>query len=324
MHPPVTYELRVVFNGAPAVVQKQKSRLIDWLLFNGVDAFVEGSLDCDINQNQDEPPRDHFSELGGELTPVSIYRYTRESLEDLKAKLGRDFKPSETGIETSLVEHSTEEWMEGWKSSFLPFATPEFRVRPPWVSATAGEGESEAARKKGLIDLVIEPGMAFGTGQHATTRLCLEALGRIAAKHGRPADRAKRTVLDVGTGTGILMIGASLLGYGVCAGTDIEDDAVLAAAENAKMNKTPVAVKLGSIPEAGKYDLVFANILAVTLLRLMDELVGVMAGGGYLVLSGLLVEEQKEIEERARGAGLRIVEATQQDGWSCVVAQLQA
>ena len=93
MHPTLTYELRVVFTGAPEAAVALKRRMIDWLLVNGVESFVEGTLDVDINQNQDEPPRDHYTEMGGDLTPMSIYRYSRESLDDLQAKMGLGLRP---------------------------------------------------------------------------------------------------------------------------------------------------------------------------------------------------------------------------------------
>jgi ribosomal protein L11 methyltransferase len=309
-HPTLTYELRVTFTGEPGTPPPDalKRRLIDWLLVNGVESFVEGSLDVDINQNQDEPPRDHYGEMGGDETPVSIYRYSRESLDDLQAKLARDFA---TGVEVSLHSMPTEAWMEGWKESFRPFATPVFYVRPPWEPAAAA-----TAGKKPLTDLVIEPGMAFGTGQHATTRLCLDLLGDVAKGKG---ERARERVLDVGTGTGILAIGAKKLGYGAVLGTDIEEDAILASVENARMNQTEVFLQRGSIPEGQTYELVLANILAVVLLRLMDELDAATAPGGHLILSGILVEEEDEVVARAARCGLRCLSRARQDGWSALL-----
>jgi ribosomal protein L11 methyltransferase len=172
-----------------------------------------------------------------------------------------------------------------------------------------------------LIDLVIEPGMAFGTGQHATTRLCLEQIGLDAAENrGR---LATRRVLDVGTGTGILAIGARKLGYAACDGTDIEDDAILAAVENARLNGVSLDFRLGSIPRlAGPeaaYDVVLANILAVVLIRIMDDLAAVTRPGGRLILSGLLVEEEDEVAARGAAAGLTRVRSGRHEGWSCLV-----
>lgn len=309
MHPQITYELRISFPEAPEAAVKTKQKLLDWLLMNGVESFVEGSLDVDINQNQEEPPRDYYTELGGDLTPVSIYRYGKESLDDLQIKLTHEFNRR---IEASLHTMPTETWMEGWKESFQPFATDAFYVRPPWITSQPPVG---------LRELVIEPGMAFGTGQHATTRLCLEQLGRVARQQAQTG-LANRKVLDVGTGTGILAIGAKQLGYGLTLGTDIEDDAILASRANAAMNQVDIDFRKGSLPhDFSPADLVFANILAVVLLKMMPDLARVTKLNGFLILSGLLVEEEAEIIDCAERCGL-ILDTTQHlQGWSCVVVQ---
>lgn len=308
MHPVTTYELRVTMSGDEKAALKTKERLTDWLLMNGIESFVEGSLVVDFNLNQDEPPRDFYEEMGGDLSPLSVYRYNRESLDDLFVKINNEFGAR---ISTEIHSMPTEEWMEGWKESFKPFSTDEFYVRPPW---------EPALEKSTLKDLVIEPGMAFGTGQHATTRLCLDQVGAAAkAITAGKGILAEKIVLDVGTGTAILAIGAKLLGFGHCAGTDIEDDAVSAAIENARLNKTEILVQKGSIPEGGPFDVVLANILAVVILRLMPDLVAKVKRGGRLILSGLLVEEEKEIIESAVANGMILISANQLTGWSCVV-----
>lgn len=303
MHPTTTYELRINFPKGRAAA---KQRLIDWLLLSGVESFVEGALDVDYNHEYGQPERDFYTEFGGDDAPLSIYRYSLESLEDLRVRLEQAFR----GQDMTVAMHTmaTETWMEGWKESFKPFATDTFYVRPPWDKDPAPADK---------ITITIEPGMAFGTGQHATTRLCLEQLGALYAK--QKAHVAGLRVLDVGTGTGILAIGARLLGYGLCAGTDIDDDAILAAAENCKMNQTDVFLQKNSIPEGPPYDLVFANILAVVLLRIMDRLAETVRPGGYLILSGILVEEEHELAAKAAEFGLKAVTQGRQDGWSCLV-----
>jgi ribosomal protein L11 methyltransferase len=306
MHPQHTYELRVTFTGEANAAVKCKQRMIDWLLLNGVESFVEGELAVDINQNQDEPPRDYYTELGGDMSPLSVYRYSRESLDDLRVKLEHSFG---TQIETTLNTMETELWMEGWKESFKPFATDVFYVRPPWIDTPAP--------RPGLIDLVIEPGMAFGTGQHATTRLCLDQVGADFQEQGTKV--AHRSVLDVGCGTGILLIGAKKLGYGRCLGTDIEDDAILAANTNARVNGVATDFMLGSLPAAEKFDLVLANILAVVIIRLMPQLAKALVPGGRIVFSGLLTEEADEVIAAGRGEGLTLVRQTDLTGWGCIV-----
>ncbi len=309
MHPPLTYELRVTFDPQARESIKTKQKLIDWLLLSGVESFVEGALDVDYNHEYGEPEPDFWEKFGGELAPLSIYRYSKESLDDLSVRLTREFASRVEKIEMHTMP--TETWMEGWKESFKPFATDTFYVRPPW--------EKEPA-PAGLLTITIEPGMAFGTGQHATTRLCLDQLGAIYKARGGKV--AGLNVLDVGTGTGILAIGAKLLGFGPTLGTDIDDDAILAAAENVRLNDAKLEFRKGSIPAAGEgapADLVFANILAVVLLRIMDQLAAATKPGGHLVLSGLLVAEEEELIECGKAVGLRCMARGRQEDWACLV-----
>lgn len=314
MHPPLTYELRVTFTGESKTALRSKKRLIDWLLLNGVESFVEGVLDVDINQNQDEPPRDYYDELGGDLSPLSIYRYSRESLDDLSVKIGHDFAGM---LETTLYTMDTSEWMEGWKESFKPFSTDIFYVRPPWIHTPPPDGKTE---------LIVEPGMAFGTGQHATTRLCLELLGdlHLTLEDAKSQGSSDLKILDVGTGTGILAIAAKKLGYIDVSGTDIEDDAILAAEENARLNQVQLNLFLGTFPKTigdeppFKYDLVLANILAVVLIRLMPELKSITRDGGHLILSGILADEVEEVTERAKSCGLTVTKVVLREGWSAI------
>jgi len=311
MHPTLTYELRASFEGDSKTAAHTKEQLIDWLLMNGVESFVEGELAVDINQDQDAPPRDYYTELGGDRTPMSVYRYSRESLDDLQVKLNKVFA---LRVTTAIHAMTTETWMEGWKESFLPFATEVFYVKPPW--------RNEPAERAGLVDLVIEPGMAFGTGQHATTQLCLEQIGADYLEFGKALGVPRRSVLDVGTGTGIWLIGAKKLGYGTCLGTDIEDDAILAAEENGRLNGVTVPFKKGSLPQDGStYDLVLANILAVVLIRIMDDLAAATNQGGRLILSGLLTDEAPEVIARGVQSGLKFVRQGSLLDWGCVVME---
>ena len=136
---------------------------------------------------------------------------------------------------------------EGWKDSFKPFATKKFYVYPPW---------EQNKEELGKIPLEVEPGMAFGTGQHATTQLCLAQIENLFES------KTIETVLDVGTGTGILAIAAIKLGAKKLVGTDIDADAVIAAKENAVRNECSFEVFQDSVPaDTNSYDFVIANIL---------------------------------------------------------------
>ncbi len=180
-----------------------------------------------------------------------------------------------------LIEE--EDWGKNWKEHFHPFAIiPGLVIAPTWA-----EYSPQADEKV----LVMDPGMAFGTGHHATTSLCLEAIA--ASLRESPGVR----VLDVGTGTGILGMAALLLGAGSVTALDNDPEAVRAARENVCRNclekKMAVAAEpLSSLQEG--YQLVVANIVHDVLLDLADELSRLTAPGGSLLLSGILDGEQLE------------------------------
>lgn len=317
MHPTKTFELRLQWLVSQNQIPKLKQKVIDYLLFHGVESFVEGTLDVDINQNQDEPPKDHYHDMGGDYSPMSIYRYSRESLDDIKARLSTDFGSK---IELTIHTMETSDWMDGWKDSFKPFSTDMFFVRPPWEKVAAPAGQ---------VELIIEPGMAFGTGQHATTRLCLDLLGftiRHASQSTLGKDLKTQGVLDVGTGTGILGIAAVKCGFSGVLGTDIEEDAILAARENAGLNGVSCQWLLGTFPKSSSghpnvYGVVFANILAVVILRLMDDLDAAVKPGGYLILSGILEAESDEVVRSAQARGLVLTKKSLLEGWSALLFQ---
>jgi ribosomal protein L11 methyltransferase len=154
-------------------------------------------LDID-NEYTGPSTRDFYEELGGDLLPVSVYKYSKELLEDLRSQVLRDFPE---GLDVVIHSMETSEWLEGWKESFKPIETEKFYIYPPWDSQNI---------PKNKIPLVVEPGMAFGTGQHATTQVVLRRLEALA-KNGAPFKDWR--LMDVGTGTGILALGAMKLGF---------------------------------------------------------------------------------------------------------------
>ena len=137
------------------------------------------------------------------------------------------------------------------------------------------------------ISLILDPGMAFGTGSHPTTRLCLEWLERTVS--------AQCSVLDYGCGSGILAIAAARLGAGQVAGVDIDPQAVEAAYANAERNGVSALFADSTLPVAGEYDLVVANILSNPLRVLAPAICAHVRSGGQLALSGILREQADEI-----------------------------
>ena len=199
-------------------------------------------------------------------------------------------------------------WRDEWKKHFVPFAlTPGITVRPPWETSTANDGQ---------IVLELEPGRAFGTGLHATTALIARALEIHA-----PRVQGAR-VLDVGTGSGILALVALALGAERVRATDIDPDAVEVALENAARNgmSERLQADTASLDQvAGAFPLVIANIEARVLIPMAPALCDHLAPGGLLMLSGILAEQQAEVERAY--PQLERVSVEHQGEWIALVLQ---
>ena len=209
-----------------------------------------------------------------------------------------------------------EDWAEAWKVHF-----PVMRlghgivIRPTWREYDPAPGD---------VVVALDPGMAFGTGLHPTTRLCLVGLER-----WRDAGLvAGASVIDVGCGSGILAVTAGLLGAASLRGVDTDPIAVEATRENAARNGLHVDVSVGSLPVAGgPFDLVLANLVASLLVALAPELAAVLRppsdgvavggarGGGRLLASGIFIDREAEVVAAFEAVGLRIVGRDQETDW---------
>ncbi|MDR3157826.1 MAG: 50S ribosomal protein L11 methyltransferase [Zoogloeaceae bacterium] len=177
-------------------------------------------------------------------------------------------------------EVEEENWVARAQAQFAPIQVSErLWIVPSWHESP----------DKNALNLRIDPGMAFGTGSHPTTRLCLEWLER-----ARPAEKS---VLDYGCGSGILAIAAARLGATRVTGVDIDPNAIAAAARNAEKNAVMIDFRGLSTPLSGQYDLVLANILANPLRMLAPVLCARVRLGGSLALSGILLEQAAELAE---------------------------
>ncbi len=195
-----------------------------------------------------------------------------------------------------------DDWLEAWKASFTPMRIGTFLVRPTWLDA------DEAGR----VTIVLDPGMAFGTGSHPTTRQCLETLSVLAL------DGAK--VLDVGTGSGILAIGAAKRGAGAVVAVDSDVVAVRAAGENVKLNGADVLVALGSAADVpGGFDVVIANIVGPVLVAIAADLRARLATPGTLVVAGITRDAVNDVRGAFTGRGLDQVSRDERGDWICLV-----
>ncbi|MCM1528532.1 MAG: 50S ribosomal protein L11 methyltransferase [Alistipes sp.] len=213
-------------------------------------------------------------------------------------------------LEAELSSIREEDWANNWKQYFKPFKVGErLIVKPSW----------EDCEDDGRIILEIDPASSFGTGQHHTTRLCLEMI----EKNIREGD----SVLDMGCGSGILSIAALLLGAERAVAVDIEENAAATARENAEKNHLPAEkyeVHFGNIladePLAdkidGKYDMIAANIVADVLIAMKDFFVRYLKKGGVLLISGIIEERMDEVLEAVKGAGLTLCEVGVREGWA--------
>ena len=167
------------------------------------------------------------------------------------------------------------------------------------------------------VKLVLDPGLAFGTGGHETTSLCMEALDERVTGGER--------VLDIGTGSGILAIAALKLGAAVAEGVDIDPVAVRTAGENAALNgvQDKLTVLVGDLSDkaSGKYDIITANIVANAILSLAPAVPGLMAEGATFIASGIIDSRKDEVIAGLEKAGLAVVEVKEKRGWECIVCK---
>lgn len=216
--------------------------------------------------------------------------------------------------EPRLRELADQDWKESYKEHFQPWSIGPLHWVPRWLEDTYELPPGHQA-------VWLDPGMAFGTGNHATTRLCVEQL---LAWRGEGSDPASASVVDAGCGSGILAISAAKLGFQRIHAFDIDEEAVRIAQENAAANRVDdrIEFRVGDL-ETGfrglRYDCVLANILAKTLLDFPQQLVEATAPGGWLALSGILSEEAETVRRRfAQFGALDDGHVTRLEEWSAL------
>lgn len=199
-----------------------------------------------------------------------------------------------------------EDWGVNWKKHFKPVqVSRRIIVKPTWEPCQAGIDE---------IVIEIDPGLAFGTGLHASTRLALQLIESAFTDY-----KAPRTVLDVGTGTGILGIAAALFGAIKVVGIDNDSDAVACAADNVAQNRVNQAMSVSGADlcaQSGPFDLVVANITSDVLTQLAPQLTGLVAPAGQLILAGILAGEQgRGITQTFTALGLTLLASPVDGEW---------
>jgi ribosomal protein L11 methyltransferase len=197
------------------------------------------------------------------------------------------------------------DWNETWKKSFAPIDVGRtLRIIPSWLNAETDR-----------IPIIIDPGMVFGTGHHETTRTCLSLIEKIAETGNR------KRFLDIGTGTGILAIGASRLGFEQVVAVDVDPLAVDAATRNAPANGlNNIEIRKGAISSvSGTFDVIVANLLSEILIAIAPELAERLNPGGTAILSGLLVGQEDEVIEAICTADLTFREKITDGKWVSLI-----
>jgi len=200
-----------------------------------------------------------------------------------------------------------QDWNESWKKGFTPLDVGEhFTILPPWED-----------KRSGRINLIIDPGMAFGTGHHETTRSCLVLMEKYDGKI------AKGHFLDLGTGTGLLAIAASKLGYDQVVAVDTDPLAIEAARKNIKLNQViNIELREGSVIDApGTFDCIAANIISSVLVLLAHAISSRLKPSGIAILSGILAEQADEVTKAYAQTGLKFIENLPDDKWASLVFQ---
>lgn len=216
--------------------------------------------------------------------------------------------PSAAPAEVATATVADTGWADNWKAHFPPLTIgARLFVHPPWIADVPAD----------RLAIVLDPGMAFGTGQHASTRGCLVLLEAAIAAH--PGAR----VLDLGTGSGILAIAAAKLGAAEVVAVDNDPDACAAARDNAAVNAVAATIRVEDTLDAalGRFDIVLANLLASTLIELADELAARLTVAGALIGAGVQVEEGPAVAAAWRRAGLTVTGEVADEGWVALAAR---
>ncbi len=204
-------------------------------------------------------------------------------------------------IEVAVRDLVEENWEIAWRQFFKPRRVGNrFVVRPTW---------EEFASSPDDLSIVLDPGQAFGTGDHPTTRLCLELMENVAI--------SGKTVLDIGCGSGILSIGACLLGAKTVLAIDIDPIAVEVAKENRELNGVTFEAIAGEGLSGlkGDWDVAISNIISATLVRIARDVRDVLNDDSRWIVSGIIVDNWPDVKLAAEKAGFTLLERREEDGW---------
>ncbi|MDD2991978.1 MAG: 50S ribosomal protein L11 methyltransferase [Pygmaiobacter sp.] len=241
------------------------------------------------------------------IVAIHLYLSPEQNLAEVVDLLHQRLLAAEVAgtVEVQGIEEA--DWENGWKAFYHAMTLGRrLAICPSW----------ESIDEPGRAVLRLDPGMAFGTGTHETTALCLVALDELVQGGER--------LLDIGTGSGILAIAALLLGAAKAEGVDIDPMCVRTAGENAALNGVSdrFVVEIGDLSDkaSGQYDLITANIVANAIKQLAPQIPALLAPNGTFIASGIIDEREDEVAQAIRAAGLAVREIRRDNGWVCILA----
>ncbi|ARK22988.1 50S ribosomal protein L11 methyltransferase [Sporosarcina ureae] len=243
---------------------------------------------------------------------LPVTSFINETVENLELEIEglRQFSLNPGRFTIGITEVDEEDWANSWKQYFHPVKiSKRFTIVPTWEEYTPVESDE--------LIIELDPGMAFGTGTHPTTVLCLQAL----EKYLEP----NQTIVDVGTGSGVLAIGAALLGAKHITALDLDEVAVRAAEENVTYNHVDDRITvlkgnlLDSIEEAP--DLIIANILADVIMSFSQDAYQLVKPGGLFITSGIIGAKRDEVRNDLIAQGFEILETVLMEDWVVIIAR---
>lgn len=286
-----------------------------WTVAVATSREAEDAVSALLEAAYQQTPSTYTDAESGAVT-VSVFLERRPNWRLERVKLGEGiFRITSCGISVApgrieLRRVTREDWAEWWKRHFPPMSFGRaLLVKPTWSRQRPLQGQAVA---------VIDPGLSFGTGQHPTTRFCLQQLVR-CRKPGRP-----QSFLDIGTGSGILAISAAKLGYAPVEAFDLDLDAVRIARANAELNGVTARIvrrDLRSVDgrKARQFDVVAANLVADILVEERRRIVALMRVYGTLILAGILAQEFRAVQRNYEQAGLVLQSTAGAGEWRSAV-----
>lgn len=275
----------------------------------------------DISLKEQDPLSWDFADInifeyGDKAAVVKGYFHENEDIDKIKQIINTKLMElKEMGIDVGegrlvISNINEEDWSTSWKKYYKPVKLGnKIVIKPTWEEYKANDGE---------IIIELDPGMAFGTGTHETTSMCIELL----EKYLKPGD----TIFDIGTGSGILSITSSKLGAGHVVGVDLDEVAVKSASENVSTNDLKnVTILHGDLTNVlkGKANIIVANIIAEVVIGLTETIKPFMEENGLFIASGIIKERCNDVLNAMKAEGHKIIEIKEKGEWVAIVTTLE-